>query len=100
MTYSFLEPAQAELDEAVDYYNERQAGLGDDLATEVEEAIGRILRNPSGSPKISANTRRCRVGRFLYALIYQVRSEGILIVAVMHLRRDPQYWRSRVLSSK
>lgn len=99
MTYSFLEPARAELEEAVDYYNERRVGLGDELATEVEEAIGGILRNPLISPKLSDNIRRYRVGRFPYAILYQVRSEGILIVAVMHVRRDPNYWRSRLSAS-
>lgn len=96
MILSFLEPAHAELDEAIDHYNERRAGLGDELAAEAEEAIARILRLPSGSPKLSANIRRCRVGRFPYAILYQVRSEEILIVAFMHLRRDPHYWRSRL----
>lgn len=99
MNFSFLEPAQAELDEAVDHYNERRAGLGDELAAEAEEAIRRILQHPSISPKHSANTRRCRVGRFPYAILYQVRPKEILIVAFMHLRRDPQYWRSRLPSS-
>lgn len=99
MTYSFLEPAQAELEEAIDYYNERRAGLGDELAIEVEKTIRRILQNPLISPKLSANIRRCRVERFPYGVLYQIRSEGILVVAVMHLRRDPDYWKGRLSTS-
>ena len=96
MKLSFLEPAQAEIDEAIDYYNERQTGLGDELSALVDEAIGRILRHPSRAPRLSANVRRLRVGRFPYGILYQVRSEEILIVAFMHLRRDPLYWQSRL----
>lgn len=99
MKLSFLEPAQAELAEAIDTYNDRRAGLGDELADEAEKVIGRILRLPLSSPKHSANTRRCRVGRFPYAILYQVRPDEVLIVAFMHLRRDPEYWRSRLPGS-
>jgi hypothetical protein len=37
--YAFLEPARDELAEAVEFYNDRRSGLGDDLAAEVERAI-------------------------------------------------------------
>jgi plasmid stabilization system protein ParE len=96
MNLSFLEPAQAEIEEAIDYYNERQASLGDELSARVDEAIGKILRNPSRAPRLSVNTRRFRIERFPYGILYQVRPGEILIVAFMHLRRDPEYWRSRV----
>lgn len=89
MNLSFLEPAQAELAEAIDTYNDRRAGLGYELADEAEKAIGRILQLPLSSPKHSASTRRCRIGRFPYAILYQVRTDEILIVAFMHLRRGP-----------
>lgn len=96
MKLSFLEPAQAEIEEAIDYYNERQSGLGDELSVLAAEAIGRILRNPSRAPRLSPNIRRFRIERFPYGILYQVRTDEILIVAFMHLRRDPQYWRSRI----
>ena len=96
MNFSFLEPAQAELDEAVGHYNERRAGLGDELASEAEKTVGKILQYPSISPRISESVRRCRIERFPYAILYQAQADEILIVAFMHLRRDPQYWRNRI----
>lgn len=99
MNLSFLEPAQAEIEEAIDTYNERRAGLGYELADEVETAISRIVQHPSRSPRHSANTRRCRIARFPYSILYQIRADEVLIVAFMHLRRDPQYWRSRLPGS-
>lgn len=60
MTLSFLEPAQAELEEAIDYYNERGDGLGNELAAEVEKAIRRILQNPLISPEVRRNPDRRR----------------------------------------
>ena len=96
MTYSFLKPARAELQEAVDFYNERRSGLGAELLSEIEKVITRILRQPLAWTRMSRNSRCCRAKRFPYGVIYQIRDDEILIVAVMHLRRRPEYWRDRV----
>jgi len=84
------------LEEAVDDYEGCRPGLGDEFAAEIQKAIARILQHPLAYPRISKRSRRCRVVRFLYGVIYQIRPDHILIVAVMHLRRDPLYWRDRI----
>lgn len=94
--YDFLEPAQIELEEEVNYYNEQRAGLGYEFAMEVANTINRILRYPEARAKLSQKTRRCRTKRFPYGVIYQVRDDRILIVAVAHLKRKPFYWANRV----
>lgn len=95
MMHRFLAPARAELEEAADRYEARRPGLGAEFAAEVQNAISRILQLPLACPKISQRCRRCRVTRFPYGVIYQIRQNHILIVAVMHLRREPSYWRDR-----
>jgi plasmid stabilization system protein ParE len=95
MMHRFLAPARAELEEAVDRYEARRPGLGAEFAAEVQNAISRILQLPLASPRISPRCRRSRVARFPYGVIYQIRQNHILIVAVMHLRREPSYWRDR-----
>lgn len=96
MTYTFLAPARQELEEAVAFYNGVRPGLGSEFAHEVERAAHRVVQNPLAWPKLTSSIRRCRLRRFPYALIFQARSEHILIVAVMHLRRRPDYWRDRM----
>ena len=98
MLVEFLEAAEAEFIEAVDYYNEQSEGLGYEFAAEVKRTIGRTLQYPDAWPKLSARTRRCRTHRFPYGIVYQVREDRILIVAVMHLHRHPETWKSRVES--
>ena len=39
MKIRFLDPAQSEFDDAIDYYDERRAGLGFEFAEEVEQAV-------------------------------------------------------------
>jgi len=96
MTYAFLSPARGELQEAVDFYNARQAGLGEEFAAEVVNTIHRILATPESWARLSKNTRRCRLRRFPYGLIYQIQADRILIVAVMHRRKKPEYWLARL----
>ena len=41
--------------------------------------------------------RRFFVRRFPYAVIYRPTSTVIQNIAVMHLRRDPDYWKNRMI---
>lgn len=96
MKIEFLAPAEIELIDAISYYNMQSEGLGFEFAAEVKRTIERIIQYPEAWSKLSKRTRRCRTNRFPYGVIYQVTGETILIVAVMHLSRDPQMWKSRL----
>jgi mRNA-degrading endonuclease RelE of RelBE toxin-antitoxin system len=96
MTIEFLPEAEDELGKATNYYNEIRVGLGFEFADEVKNTLKRIAQYPEAWPVISKRSRRCRTNRFPYGVIYQIRDEMILIVAVMHLHREPEYWKSRI----
>lgn len=96
MRISFLEVAEGELDEAVYYYNNEFPGLGDVFLTEVLKCLNRIASFPHSWQPCSKRTRRCQTRRFPYGIIYQVRDEEILVVAVANLHRKPEYWRDRI----
>ena len=94
MNVEFLAPARVEFAEAVRYYESQQPGLGDEFAAEVQRAIERMLQYPETWSVLSGRTRRCPTNRFPYGIIYQVRGDTLLIIAVMHLHRAPLSWRS------
>src|SRR5271165_1861698 len=58
-----------------------------DLRDETNATNERITRLPETWRPLSKNTRRCRTHRFPYSVIYQLRSDEILIVAIVHLHR-------------
>ncbi|HOS97927.1 MAG TPA: type II toxin-antitoxin system RelE/ParE family toxin [Deltaproteobacteria bacterium] len=95
MRYSFHPIAVAELNEAIDYYEELQSGLGFEFAKEVFSSIQRVIEFPAAWSPLSPNTRRCLVHRFPYGIIYQTLNDEILIVAIMQLNRKPSYWENR-----
>jgi hypothetical protein len=92
----FLAPAKAEFLDAISYYNMQSEGLGYEFAAEVKKTIERIIQYPEAWAKLSKRTRRCRTNRFPYGVIYQIREEVLLIVAVMHMGREPHGWKSRL----
>lgn len=96
MTLSFFEVAREELKEAVRYYNRQRPGLGEEFVEEVRRTADRICQHPGAWTDLGDGVRRCRTNRFPYGLVYIVEGDEILIVAVMHLPRDPGYWRERL----
>ena len=96
MTVRLLEVAQQELDEAVIHYNGELPGLGDAFVLETVAAIDRIRRFPEAWQPLGKEIRRCRLRRFPYGLIYARDRDEILILAVAHTRRKPDYWRDRL----
>ena len=85
-----------ELWQAVRYYDEARPGRGADFLAQVESAVERITNHPNAWHPLSERTRRCLVRRFPYGIIYQVRDDEILIVAVANLHRKPEYWKRRL----
>ena len=96
MKYSFHPDAEAELINAIEYYEGYEKSLGYDFSLEVYLAIERAVSYPQAWPIIEPDIRRALVRRFHYGVLYSVESEEIFIVAVMHLHREPDYWKDRI----
>jgi hypothetical protein len=96
MKIVFLPPAKTDLAEAISFYNTQSEGLGFDLAVEVKKTLERIIQYPEAWPMLSKRTRRCRTNRFPYGVIYQLRPNTLLVVAIMNLSRNPETWNSRL----
>ena len=96
MTCSFHPEAGAEFADAVAYYEDCEIGLGLDLSREVYAAIQNAVDYPAMWPEMDEYIRRCLVHRFPYGVLYSIEPHGIFILAVMHLHRDPDYWKHRL----
>lgn len=96
MTFRFHPEAEAEFLGAVDWYEERSIGLGADFAREIHAAIRLAEAMPFAWTPLDSDVRRVLANRFPYGVLYAPRQGWIYVLAVMHLRRAPDYWRERV----
>lgn len=96
MKVEFLAAAEADLADAVSYYNEQSEGLGYEFTAEIKQTLGRILQFPGAWQPLSIHTRRCRTKRFPYGVVYQIRGDVALVVAIMHLCQRPDSWKRRL----
>jgi hypothetical protein len=95
MKYYFHPQAEAEFYDAIVYYEECQSHLGFDFAYEVYETIQRILKFPNAWQILDGDIRRCLTNRFPFGVVYYEDNHDIIILAVMQLRREPNYWLKR-----
>ena len=91
----FHPEAEAEMIEAAAYYETHQRDLGRRFLTSVQDALNRIQVNPLLYSVVEGDVRRCLTRTFPYGVLFQVRPDKCVVIAVMHLHRDPDYWKKR-----
>ena len=96
MKIAFLGPARDEMRRSAHFYDRQRKGLGDEFLGEVETLLGRIREHPLAAPEIEPEIRSARVHRFPFQVVYTPEERRITVIAVMHNRRRPGYWRDRL----
>lgn len=95
MTVEFLEEAEAEFFAAVLWYESKEAGLGRRFRSEVAGVINSIVANPLLWRERSGGYRRVNCPVFPYYVAYFIRGDKIIIAAIAHELRKPEYWSNR-----
>ncbi len=96
MKVAFHPRAETELDSAYQYYELQKRGLGKRFMRETYATVSRIKEHPEAWLLIENQVRRCQTQHFPYAVIYKNYEDVILIIAITHLRREPNYWQNRI----
>lgn len=96
MKYSFQKDARQELQDAASYYK-KQGGneLAQLFIKEIHRIINLLLEKPDFGKLTTDGHRRCLAKRFPYTVIYAVSGSQIIILAIAHQQRKPDYWRGR-----
>jgi len=92
----FRKVAQTEVDEAIEWFEAQQIGLGERFLEAVLASIEAIEQNPLQYQRVYSDRRRAVVARFHFNLMYFVSEDEVVIVACLHGRRDPRRWKGRV----
>ena len=100
-TWRFHPEVAAEVEATARWYEKERTGLGVEFALTVNAVIATLKEMPSlGSPIADAHRsrriRRVFLPRFPHAIVFVERSDEYFVLAVSHLRRQPDYWRERL----
>jgi toxin ParE1/3/4 len=96
MMFRFLPPAEAELLEGISYYAAIESELGVRFEQAVAEAVRKLVTHPERGAPRSKSTRRWLVKSFPFGIIYSVSESEVLIIAIAHQRKLPEYWAGRI----
>lgn len=77
------------------WYEKRSVYAAAAFIAEMDAAVDKIADAPERWPEYRHGTRRCPFRRFPYFIVYRQTGNIVQIVAVVHSRRRPGYWKIR-----
>ena len=87
--------AEADLEDAARWYEDERAGLAERFLSDVNSTFAHIRERPLQFPAVSGDIRRALLHAFPFAVYFRVLNEIVIVLAVLHLRRNPKVWRGR-----
>ena len=88
--------AEVDMAEAALWYERRSLGLGAEFVRSVDACLALVSRQPTLFPVIHREARLALPRRFPYLIIYRVFPDFISVIAVIHGKRHPRRWKSRL----
>ncbi|MCP4896405.1 MAG: type II toxin-antitoxin system RelE/ParE family toxin [bacterium] len=95
----YLTPAVGELERAVERYEEYSPSIAQSFMSEILGALGQLKLFPESAPVLSGKVRRKVLKKYPYSILYGIKSSTLVVVAVMHHRQEPGYWKPRIKRS-
>lgn len=100
MIVRILAEAEDELYAAAQWYEDRDAGVGQRLLSAFDLSRGLIEQRASHFPLLETvdserGIRRCFLRHFPYMIVFELRGDEVMILAVAHTSRGPNYWSER-----
>lgn len=87
--------AEVDYTESLCWYSERDLDVAKDFDEEFDRAISQIAADPERFPTCDTRHRFFLMRRFPFQIIYRIRDDKVMIIAVAHTSREPDYWSQR-----
>ena len=100
MTFSVVvtDDAENDVEQAMDWYESKQTGLGKKYLFSITNCIKLIVKNPFAFAIIFLKIRKANIKKFPYSLYYQINENenGIIVFAVIHSSRSEEHRKKRI----
>ena len=91
----FHPEAESEMIDAAAWYESQQTDLGKRFLACVQDALNRVELNPTLYVVVDSDVRRCLTKTFPFGVLFRIKPDMIVVMSIMHLHRDPDYWKNR-----
>ena len=92
----FLDIAEDEINDAVDWYNAQKTNLGAEFVLVLDNLFEYLVETPQIFPTAHKEMRRANLPNFPYSIIFEIHEpDVILVLAVPHQKRNPKRWMKR-----
>src|SRR5262245_16892808 len=87
--------AEADLEDTARWYEDERAGFAERFLSDVDRTFARIRERPLHFPTVGSDVRRALLHTFPYAVYFRASDEMVVVLGVLHLRRNPNVWQGR-----
>jgi plasmid stabilization system protein ParE len=91
----FLPGSHEDFAQSFNWYASKSLGAAERFMIAINSALTEIASEPERFAKIDSRHRERLVRKFPFRIVYRILDNSILIVAVAHAKRRPDYWKSR-----
>ncbi len=95
-TVRYIEDAREELLHEVAYFTAVSPRLARRFDEAVQKAEALVAEFADAGFPYKFGTRRVFPGKFKFSIVYLIREEEVVVLALAPFRRKPGYWRARV----
>lgn len=97
MKVKIHELANKELQEAIEWYELQEEGLGLRFKKSVIEKIKHVKKNPHWFLLEEGKIYKAYIPKFPYKILFTIENNANIIVwAIAHMHRKPWYWQKRI----
>ncbi|MEL6535547.1 MAG: type II toxin-antitoxin system RelE/ParE family toxin [Bacteroidota bacterium] len=84
--------AELDIDDAYNWYEDQQDGLGERFLEHIENAFQQIAKNSLVFRYWHPSFRGYVLPTFPYVILYRATKDEVQVVSVFHTSRDPKPW--------
>lgn len=97
MSYNLVVKPEAERDiqEAAQYYQLQQSGLGLDFLLAADQCLSRVQEGPLLYAVKYQDVRTASLKRFPFLVHFYVEADTVIVLAVLHSKRNPRNWKDQ-----
>lgn len=79
---------KSDIAEAYHWYEDQRSGLGLAFTRSIKKGYATLRENPTRNAVRFSDVRRYNLRRFPYAIFYLIEAEIIIVIGILHVRRD------------